>query len=47
MSEQDKTFEFREHAHAAVASYLEVRGFYEELATVVRRIIEEAMKAAG
>lgn len=42
--EEDKSFDFKQHAQNAVAAYLEKRGFFEELAVVVRRIVEEALK---
>jgi len=44
MAEGDKTFDFQQHAQRAVAAYLERRGFFEDLALVVRRIVEEALK---
>ncbi len=47
MTGDDKAFDFTRHGHEAVVSYLERRGFYEELAVVVRRIVEEALKRRG
>jgi putative GTP pyrophosphokinase len=41
---EEKGFDFKQHEHAAVVAYLERRSFYEELAAVVRRIVEEALK---
>ena len=44
MSFQTTGFDFQTHQHKALVAYLEVRGFYNELASVVRLIIEEALK---
>jgi putative GTP pyrophosphokinase len=47
VTEEDKGFDFKQHAQAALGSYLERRNFFEELAVVVRRILEEALKRRG
>lgn len=40
----DNKFDFKAHEHAAVSAYLEKRDFYKELASVVQRVIEEALR---
>ncbi len=47
MSEQEKVFDFKNHEQASVTAYLKRRGFYAELASVVRRILEESPKSRG
>lgn len=37
-------FDFKAHEQAAVTTYLKQRGFYADLATVVKRILEESLK---
>lgn len=44
MAEGEKGFDFKQHTQASVAAYLERRSFFEDLAAVVRRIVEEALK---
>jgi len=43
MEESKDRFDFKRHEEAAVAAYLERRGFFEDLADVVRRILEESL----
>jgi putative GTP pyrophosphokinase len=40
LAELEESFDLRQHAQAAVSAYLERRTFFEELAQVVRRILE-------
>ncbi len=47
MTDPDKAFDFKSHEQAAVASYLERHSFYEGLASVVRRIVEESLTRRG
>jgi ppGpp synthetase/RelA/SpoT-type nucleotidyltranferase len=47
MTGSDKMFDFKEHEQAAVAAYLKSLGFYEDLAQVVKRIVEESLKRRG
>jgi putative GTP pyrophosphokinase len=47
MSEQEKVFDFKSHEQASVTAYLKKRGFYTDLASVVRRILEESLKSRG
>ena len=42
--ETDHSFDFRAHEQQAVTAYLQKHAFYEDLAAVVRRIIEESLK---
>lgn len=44
MTESDRPFDFATHERTAVAEYLKHYGFYSDLATVVRRIVEESLK---
>jgi putative GTP pyrophosphokinase len=41
---EERQCDLTEHAQAAVAAYLERRGFFEDLAVAVKRIVEEALK---
>ena len=41
---QDSSFDFQAHRNAAVTAYLEKRVFFEKLAEVVQRILEEALE---
>src|SRR5579863_3286394 len=45
MTETEKPFDFKRHEETAVTNYLAKRQFFENLATVVRRIIEESLKS--
>lgn len=47
MPEEEERFDFSQHEHAAVAAYLEKYSFFEDLAAVVRRIVEEALRRRG
>lgn len=47
MSERESGFDFRDHARASVAVYLERRSFFEDLAAVVKRIVEESLRRRG
>ena len=47
MTELDNGFDFAAHEQRAVATYRERQGFYESLATIVKRILEEALKQKG
>lgn len=42
--ESEQSFDFKAHEQQAVTAYLQKHGFYEDLAAVVRRIIEESLK---
>lgn len=44
MTEPDRPFDFATHERTAVAEYLKRYGFYSDLATVVKRIVEESLK---
>lgn len=44
MAEPDKLFDFKTHEEAAVTAYLKRHGFYTDLASVVKRILEESLK---
>jgi ppGpp synthetase/RelA/SpoT-type nucleotidyltranferase len=44
MGDVDKQFDLKAHGETAVSRYLEVRDFYEDLASVVKRIVEECLK---
>lgn len=44
MPESEKTFDFRVHEQAAVNACLRRYGFYADLASVVKRIVEESLK---
>ncbi len=41
MIDPDKAFDFRAHEQAAVTAYLKCHRFYEDLASIVKRIFEE------
>jgi ppGpp synthetase/RelA/SpoT-type nucleotidyltranferase len=43
MADQD-SFDFKSHEQAAVTAYMKQRGFYADLAAVVKRILEESLK---
>jgi ppGpp synthetase/RelA/SpoT-type nucleotidyltranferase len=45
--EPEQPFDFKAHEQQAVTAYLKKHGFYEDLAAVVRRIIEESLKRRG
>jgi putative GTP pyrophosphokinase len=47
MADSEKSLDLKQHAQAAVTTYLERRTFFEDLAQVVRRILEEAFKRRG
>lgn len=47
MAGSEKPFDFKAHEQAAVAAYLKSLGFYEDFATVVKRILEESLKRRG
>src|SRR6266487_3733923 len=47
MIDPGKAFDFRAHEQAAVTAYLKRYGFYEDLASIVKRILEEALKRKG
>jgi ppGpp synthetase/RelA/SpoT-type nucleotidyltranferase len=47
MAEPEKGFDFKAHEQAAVTAYLQRHGFYEDFASVVRRVLEEAIKRRG
>lgn len=47
MTELENEFDFAVHEQRAVAAYRERHGFYESLATIVKRILEEALKQKG
>ncbi len=47
MAEFETSLDLKHHAQAAVTTYLERRTFFEDLAQVVRRILEEAFKRRG
>jgi putative GTP pyrophosphokinase len=47
MTEPENAFDFGAHEQAAVAAYLKRHGFYESLASIVKRILEEALKRRG
>ena len=47
MAEGDPVFDFRAHEQAAVAVYLGRRDFFEDLAVVVGRIVDESLKRRG
>src|SRR6266498_216228 len=40
----DSKFDFARHEQAAVTNYLKLLGFYGDLASAARRIVEEALK---
>ncbi len=44
MAELDRPFDFEAHEQAAVTAYLNRHGFYADLASVVKRILEESLK---
>jgi ppGpp synthetase/RelA/SpoT-type nucleotidyltranferase len=44
MADSEKAFDFKAHEQAAVAAYLKRQGFYADLASVVKRIVEESLK---
>lgn len=44
MAEPEDVFDFKTHEQAAVTAYLKCYGFYENLASIVKRILEEALK---
>jgi putative GTP pyrophosphokinase len=44
MAETEKMFDFKAHEQAVVAAYLSKYGFYSDLASVVKRILEESIK---
>jgi hypothetical protein len=39
-----ESFDFKAHEQAAVTAYLKQRGFHADLSSVVKRILEEALK---
>jgi hypothetical protein len=45
MIDPDKAFDFRAHEQAAVTAYLKCHRFYEDLASIVKRIV--TTKVAG
>jgi putative GTP pyrophosphokinase len=45
--ETEHSFDFKAHEQQAVTAYLQKHAFYEDLAAVVRRIIEEWLKRRG
>lgn len=47
MTDQETPFDFRTHQQEAVAAYLQRHTFYEDLAAVVKRILEESLRRAG
>ncbi len=47
MGESEKSFDFRAYEQAAVTSYLAKHGYYKDLASVVKRILEESLKRRG
>ena len=44
MAHSEKGGDLKQHAQGAVAAYLEKRSFFDDLASVVKRIVEEALK---
>jgi putative GTP pyrophosphokinase len=44
MAELDRLFDFKAHEQATVTAYLKRYGFYADLASVVKRILEESLK---
>jgi putative GTP pyrophosphokinase len=44
MAELDRPFDFKAHEQVAVTAYLKRHGFYADLASVVKRILEESLK---
>src|ERR1019366_8164320 len=40
-------FDFKSHEQASVTAYLNRYGFYEDLASVVKRILDESLKRRG
>lgn len=47
MDEDEGQFDFNTHKQAAVAAYLEKRFFFKEHASVIKRIVEEALLRRG
>jgi putative GTP pyrophosphokinase len=47
MSSSDNLFDFTAHERAAVVAYLERLSFYKDLASVVKRIVEECLSRRG
>jgi putative GTP pyrophosphokinase len=47
MAHTETTFDFKAHEQAAVTAYLQSHSFYDDLASVVRRILEESLKRRG
>jgi hypothetical protein len=43
MVDPDKAFDFSAHEQAAVTAYLKCHRFYEDLASIVKRIFEETL----
>jgi putative GTP pyrophosphokinase len=44
MTEENENFDFHEHSQTVLTAYLEKRSFFEGLAVVVKRILEEALR---
>ncbi len=47
VSDSDVAFDFQAHERAAIADYFPRHAFYQDLASVVKRILEEAIKRRG
>lgn len=47
MADPETAFDFKAHEQTAVTAYLKRYGFYEDLAAVVKRILEESLKRRG
>lgn len=47
MGQIEPSFDFKAHEQVAVTAYLKVFSFYDDLAGVVRRILEESLKSRG
>lgn len=47
VDQEELTFDFRAHEQEAVSEYLKKHAFFEDLATVVKRILEESLRRAA
>ena len=47
MTDLEKAFDFGAHEQAAVTAYLKCHRFYEDLASTVKRILEETLHRSG
>jgi len=47
VSAEDSAFDLKDHAQKATVEYLRRRGYFEDLASVVKRILDESLTARG